>query len=179
MRCLSFCSSRCSPAVPAEAVPAVIPAEGALLDRVLSATYPIWHGGLSRHAYGRFYAALMKTAWGRRSQRQFALIAEEGITAAAYVVVSIAGRSWTLEECGDRDPSGTRVGALLQALIAREPVERRPAIRTWLPPRFVPPQVTVASTRPSTVVMKIRSLSSTAVPRLGGNDVLYWRNDIF
>ena len=49
-------------------------------------------------------------------------IAEEGTTAAAYVVVSVAGRTWTLEECGDRDASGARVGALLQALIAREPV---------------------------------------------------------
>lgn len=67
-------------------------------------------------------------------------IAEEGITAAAYVVVSIVGDIWTIEECGDRDPSGARVGAILQALIAREPVERRPTIRAWLPPRFGPPQ---------------------------------------
>jgi GNAT superfamily N-acetyltransferase len=59
-------------------------------------------------------------------------IAEEGITAAAYVVVSIIGRMWTLEECGDRDPSGARVGAILQALIAREPVEHRPTIRGCL-----------------------------------------------
>ena len=43
-------------------------------------------------------------------------IAEEGITAAAYVIVSVVGHAWTLEECGDRDPSGARVGALLQAL---------------------------------------------------------------
>src|SRR5439155_3331293 len=39
-------------------------------------------------------------------------IAEEGITAAAYVIVSVVGHTWTLEECGDRDPSGARVGAL-------------------------------------------------------------------
>ena len=52
-------------------------------------------------------------------------IAEEGITAAAYVVISVVGDMWTIEECGDRDPSGARVGAILQALIAREPVERR------------------------------------------------------
>jgi hypothetical protein len=31
------------------------------------------------------------------------MIAEEGITAAAYVVVSIADGTWTIEECGDRD----------------------------------------------------------------------------
>jgi GNAT superfamily N-acetyltransferase len=105
-------------------------------------------------------------------------IAEEGITAAAYVVVTIAASRWTIEECGDRDPSGARVGALLQALIAREPVERRPTIGGWLPSRFVPPQVT-ATTRPSTAVMMIRSLNAGPAPRLSGDDVLYWRGDIF
>ena len=73
------------------------------------------------------------------------VIAEEGITAAAYIVISIVGATWTIEECGDRDASGARVGALLQALIAREPVESRPVIRGWLPPGFLPPQVTIAS----------------------------------
>jgi hypothetical protein len=61
-------------------------------------------------------------------------------------------------ECADRDPSGARVGAILQALIAREPVERRPSIRAWLPPGFVPPQVTIVSAKPSTAVMMVRSL---------------------
>src|SRR3989442_685129 len=32
-------------------------------------------------------------------------IAEEGTTAAAYVVISVVGKIWTLEECGDRDSS--------------------------------------------------------------------------
>ena len=107
-------------------------------------------------------------------------IAEEGITAAAYVVVSIIGSTWTIEECGDRDPSGARVGAILQALIAREPVERRPTIRAWLPAGFVPPQVTIMSARPPTEVLMVRSLGSTVVqPRLSAADVLYWRSDIF
>ena len=106
-------------------------------------------------------------------------IAEEGITAAAYVVVSIVGGTWTIEECGDRDPSGARVGAILQALIAREPVERRPTIRAWLPRGFVPPQVTIVSATPSTEVMMLRSLGTAVHPRLSGDDVLYWRSDIF
>ena len=107
-------------------------------------------------------------------------IAEEGVTAAAYVVVSIVDGAWTVEECGDRDPSGARVGAMLQALIAREPVERRPTIRAWLPRGFVPPQVTIVSTTPATEVMMMRSLGSTVVhPPLSGGDVLYWRSDIF
>jgi GNAT superfamily N-acetyltransferase len=107
-------------------------------------------------------------------------IAEEGTTAAAYVVVSVAGDAWTLEECGDRDASGARVGALLQALIAREPAERRPTIRGWLPPRFLPPQVTLASAAPATEIMMVRLLGAAAAPpRLSGDDVLYWRNDVF
>jgi GNAT superfamily N-acetyltransferase len=322
----------------------VIPVRGAILESVLDATYPIWRDGLDRPAYGRFYDARTKTAWGRRSQRRFALmdgmdllagaeqydfagicdgrsvsicgigsvfngpehrglgharvlietlldraartgaemallfsragleeddddarvgfeaipltevtlhveessrhgapmtmvrggeerdlaaivamgrvragrfrfhldrdldlvqyaitrkrllaglgsadarqlhffIAEEGMTAAAYVVVSVAGDTWTLEECGDRDASGARVGALLQALIAREPVERRPTIRGWLPPRFLPPQITIVSAAPATEILMIRMLGASAMrPRLSGDDLLYWRNDVF
>src|SRR5204863_833640 len=107
-------------------------------------------------------------------------IAEEGITAAAYIVVSVVGPTWTIEECGDRDPSGARIGAILQALIAREPAERRPSIRAWLPPGFAPPQVTIVRARAATEVMMVRFLGSPVVrPRLSGDDVLYWRSDIF
>ncbi len=95
------------------------------------------------------------------------------------MILTVVGQAWTLEECGDRDASGARVGALLQALIAREPVERRPTIRAWLPPRFLPPQVTIASTAPSTETIAVRLLGShaTAAP-LCGDDVLFWRNDL-
>jgi GNAT superfamily N-acetyltransferase len=319
----------------------LVPAEGAVLDRILDATYAIWHEGLSRQAYGRYHAAQMRTAWGRDHQPWFALmqgsewlasakryhlagvldqrivricgigavftrpthrghgharalverllddaahdgadlgllfsavdatwfdrngfqkvsrtevelgvaqsprhgapmtlvrggeardlaaivamgqvraapfrfhldrdidlvqyavtkkrllaglgsananqlqffIAEEGITAAAYVVLHVVGHTWTIEECGDRDPTGARVGAILQALIAREPAERRPSIRGWLPPGFVPPQITIASAKPSLEVMRVRSLGTTAVgQRLSSEDVLYWRSDVF
>jgi GNAT superfamily N-acetyltransferase len=106
-------------------------------------------------------------------------IAEEGITAAAYVVISVVGDVWTVEECGDRDSSGARVGALLQALIAREPGERRPTIRAWLPPGFLPPQVAIASAAPSTDTVWVRALGSrTIVPPLSSDDILFWRNDI-
>ena len=44
-----------------------------------------------------------------------------------------------------RNPSGARVGAILQGLIAREPIERRPVIRGWLPSEVHPPQVTSLS----------------------------------
>src|SRR4051794_13342637 len=94
-------------------------------------------------------------------QLQF-FIAEEGITAAAYVVLRVVGETWTIEECGDRDPSGARVGAILQALIAREPAERRAAIRGWLPPGFVPPQITIVAAAPSPSVMWGRRVGNGA-----------------
>jgi hypothetical protein len=107
-------------------------------------------------------------------------IAEEGITAAAYVVISIIGSHWTIEECGDRDPSGARVGAMLQALVAREPIERRPSIRAWLPPAFVPPQVTIVTSAPPTRLLSLKALGATNIrPPLSGDDVLYWRSDAF
>jgi hypothetical protein len=106
------------------------------------------------------------------------VIAEEGITAAAYAVISIVDGTWTIEECGDRDASGARVGAILQALIAREPVERRPTIRGWLPPGFLPPQVTIVSTQPSAEVLLARLLTSSVDRQaLSYDDVLYWRSD--
>ncbi len=108
------------------------------------------------------------------------VIAEEGITAAAYIVLSVADRTWTIEECGDRDPSGARVGALLQALVAREPAERRPSIVGWLPPGFLPPQAHVVSEKPSAHILLGRRLSAPQKPLgLSREDVLYWRSDFF
>lgn len=108
------------------------------------------------------------------------VIAEEGITAAAYVVISVMGGTWTIEECGDRDASGARVGALLQALIAREPTGVRPVIRGWLPPGFVPPQVRVTPLSTPPRLLWVRSLLARVEPlRLTSSDVGFWRSDVF
>ena len=132
---------------------------------------------LVKHAITRTRLLAGLASTGRR-QLEF-VIAEEGITAAAYAVISVFDGTWTIEECGDRDESGARVGALLQALIAREPAEARPVIRGWLPPGFVPPQVTIASTRPATGLL-VRALSAHARRLyLSSADVLYWRSDMF
>jgi hypothetical protein len=107
------------------------------------------------------------------------VIAEEGITAAAYIAISIVGNTWTIEECGDRDASGARVGAILQALIAREPAESRPVIRGWLPPGFLPPQVTIASASPASPLLLVRALSSRVRGlQLTAPEVMYWRSDL-
>lgn len=108
------------------------------------------------------------------------VIAEEGVTAAAYIVMTVAGATWTIEECGDRDPSGARVGAILQALVAEEPSAPRPTIRAWLPPGFLPPQVTCVSTHPSAEVLALRVLTPAGAPaRLIDEPPLYWRSDLF
>jgi hypothetical protein len=103
-------------------------------------------------------------------------IAEEGVTAAAYVAISAVNGSWTLEECGDRDPTGARVGALLQALIAREPSRERPTIRTSLPSGFLPPQMAVVSTHAAAPVVRMAARRNVAT--FGPDDVLYWPNDV-
>lgn len=116
----------------------------------------------------------------RARELQF-FIAEEGATAAAYVVIGARGKEWTLEEAGDRDPTGARVGAILQVLIARDPAEARPTITGWLPAGFLPPQVTIVEERPSREVMMVRPLSERAragLP-LGADDVFYWHGDLF
>ena len=127
-------------------------------------------------------------------------VAEEGASAAAYAAITTlrsAGVSngrdcvgnhlrgvpttWILEECGDRDPSGARVGAILQTLIARDPAEPRPQIIAWLPAGFRPPQIAVADERPTSEMMMVRALSArarAAMP-LRAEDVLFWHTDVF
>jgi len=53
-------------------------AEGALLERILDSTYPIWNEGLSRQAYGQWNAAQLRTPWGRDHLHRFALLDEHG-----------------------------------------------------------------------------------------------------
>jgi predicted N-acetyltransferase YhbS len=108
-------------------------------------------------------------------------IAEEGASAVAYVVISVQGNAWTVEEMGDRDPSGARAGAILQALIAREPAEKRPSITAWLPAGFLPPQVTIVGETAAKDVMMMRSLTARGrlTSPLTGADVCYWRGDAF
>jgi predicted N-acetyltransferase YhbS len=103
-------------------------------------------------------------------------VAEEGASAVAYVVLTVRDLDWSLEEAGDRDPSAARVGAILQALIAREPAERRPAIRARLPAGFMPPQLSIVESHPTADVMMVRP---KVLPPLGERDVLYWQSDVF
>ena len=49
----------------------LVVAEGALLEEILDATYPIWSEGLTRENYARWNAAQMRTAWGREHLQRF------------------------------------------------------------------------------------------------------------
>jgi GNAT superfamily N-acetyltransferase len=113
-------------------------------------------------------------------------VAEEGTSAVAYVVISVTSRAggeaeWTIDECGDRDPTGARVGAILQVLIARAPAEHRPAIRSWLPAGFRPQQIEVVGESPPHEIMMVKALTTAGegAQRLRGEEMLYWRGDAF
>jgi predicted N-acetyltransferase YhbS len=106
-------------------------------------------------------------------------VAEEGASAVAYVVLSENDNGWTLEEAGDRDPAGARLGGMLQVLVAREPSHRTPLIRTWWPRAFpVPPQLALTDRSGSRDLFMLRPLADVALPDRT-DDVFYWRSDYF
>ena len=114
---------------------------------------------------------------GRR-QLEF-YVAEEGASAVAYVVLHVTARGWTLEEAGDRDPAGARLGGMLQVLAAREPSLAAPLIRTWWPRSFpVPPQLALSDRSAPADVFMLRPLADLPMPT-NADDVFYWRSDFF
>lgn len=109
------------------------------------------------------------------------LVAEEGHRAVAYLVCSVHNGQWTIEECGDRDPAGARLGGMLQVMLAREPSLAAPRITSFWPHDLQPPQVQIASRQPTEQVMMIRPLRDRTLPMppLNASDVLYWHGDLF
>jgi GNAT superfamily N-acetyltransferase len=109
------------------------------------------------------------------------LVVEEGHQAVAYLVSTVEDGRWMIEEAGDRDPSGARLGAMLQVMLARHPGERLPEIKCWWPKTLVPPQVKVAAASPTQSVLMIRPLRDRILPLppLAAAEVLYWHADYF
>jgi predicted N-acetyltransferase YhbS len=109
------------------------------------------------------------------------LVVEEGHQAVAYLVCTEENGRWMIEECGDRDPSGARLGAMLQVMLARHPGERIPEIKGWWPNGYVPPQVTVVASTPTQEVLMIRPLRDRILPLppLAAAEVVYWHADYF
>jgi GNAT superfamily N-acetyltransferase len=107
------------------------------------------------------------------------VVAEEGGSAMAYAVCLQNANGWTLEEAGDRDPAGARLGAILQALLARDMSSAPPLIRAWWPAAFpVPPQLELTDQSPSRDLFMIRPLADVSLPERA-EDVFYWHSDYF
>jgi GNAT superfamily N-acetyltransferase len=109
------------------------------------------------------------------------LAAEEGHQAVAYVISMVHEGRWFIEDAGDRDPSGARLGAMLQVMLARTPHLVSPSIGAWLPHGFLPPQVKRVQTLPTSEVMMIRPLKDRTLPLppLDAAQVAYTRLDYF
>jgi GNAT superfamily N-acetyltransferase len=107
------------------------------------------------------------------------LVVEEGHQAVAYLVCTEEDGRWMIEEAGDRDPAGARLGAMLQVMLARHPSERLPEIKCWWPKALVPPQVRTAATTPTQSVLMIRPLRDRILPLppLAAAEVVYWHAD--
>ena len=109
------------------------------------------------------------------------LVVEEGSQAVAYLVMTEQDGRWMIEEAGDRDPSGARLGAMFQVMLARYPSERLPEIKTWWPQALLPPQVKVAAATPTQEVLMIRPLRDRILPLppLAAAEVVFWHSDYF
>lgn len=109
------------------------------------------------------------------------LVVEEGSQAVAYMVMTEQDGRWMIEEAGDRDPSGARIGAMFQVMLARYPSERLPAIKTWWPQSLLPPQVKIAAATPTQEVLMIRPLRDRILPLppLAAAEVVFWHSDYF
>jgi len=115
-------------------------------------------------------------------------VCEEGTRAVAWVLLQVARRrgdtepeSWSIASCGDRDPSGARIGAMLQALVARTPGARPPVIHAWWPARLDPVQLALYRRKVSGSVLMVRALREEGriAPPIAAEDVLYWHADAF
>lgn len=107
-------------------------------------------------------------------------VVEEGASAVAFLILTTAGDDVVLEMCGDRDPSGARVGAIIQVLRARTPSEKALRLRGVLPPGWQPPQVDIVAVAKSPDVMMVKPLKAGVLSRpLREEDVLFWHGDLF
>ena len=107
------------------------------------------------------------------------VVAEEGVSAVAYALLHENANGWTLEEAGDRDPAGARLGGMLQVLLAREPSAPAPLIRAWWPAALaVPPQVSLTDRAPAHDLFMVKPLADVPIPEKA-EDVFYWHSDYF
>jgi GNAT superfamily N-acetyltransferase len=93
---------------------------------------------------------------GKRSVEFF--VTEEGMRPVAFVVIGHGPAGAVLEDWGDNDPTGARVGAMLQVLSARTPANPPMRLLARLGHGPVPPQVRVLEETAATDVMMMRAI---------------------
>jgi hypothetical protein len=76
-------------------------------------------------------------------------------------------------------PRGARLGALLQVLIAREPSQEMPIIRTWWPRAFAVPPQYKSPGAPTRATFSWCGRLRRSSCRRSAADVFYWRADYF
>jgi len=114
---------------------------------------------------------------GLRSVEFF--VTEEANQPVAYVIITRGPRGNVLEDCGDRDSSGARVGAMLQVLAARTPAEGPLVVRGRLPRGFHPPQWRVVKETPAEEIMMLRPCGDHAAIAPAPEAVVYPSLDVF
>jgi predicted N-acetyltransferase YhbS len=105
-------------------------------------------------------------------------VTEEGHRAVAYVLLTRGPAGVFLEECGDRDPSGARIGAMLQVLTARTPAEAPLRMRAWMPASLRPPQLRVLAREPAAELMMVKVLGPEA-DRVRLEPIMLWQSEVF
>lgn len=107
-------------------------------------------------------------------------IVEEGAGPVAFAILTVTSEDVILEMCGDRDPAGARVGALLQVLRARTPTQAAISPSCFLPHGWLPPQVEIDGSGLVRDVMMVRPLAGGPIaPPLQDREVLFWHGDLF
>jgi hypothetical protein len=122
----------------------------------------------------------LQAGFGPAGQREVEFfVTEEAYRAAAFVVITRRPNGRFLELWGDRDPSGARVGAMLQVLSARTPHEPPMRVAGWMSDAWLPPQVKVVDRRPSPEIMMVRRLDADSGTIPAFDHPIYWTLDTF
>jgi hypothetical protein len=106
-------------------------------------------------------------------------VAEEAHRAVAYVVMTRGPAGLVLEDCGDRDPTGARIGAILQVLAARQPGAPPMRLRGWLPRAVRPPQIRILDESPASDIMMVRDFDPASPAIHASAEIVYWNLDVY
>ena len=105
------------------------------------------------------------------------LVVEDAGRMTAFLVATRRPRGIVIEDCGDVDPAGAQVAALVGSLVAL-PSFHPPVVHGWLPEPFRGWTTPALWHEVTGNVMMIRPIGGLAAPRIGG-PVTFWNLDLF